>query len=117
MGKGKSLDEFQDDQRANAGDGEAAAEDETDTREVICVFEGHDVVEQFITLVGATALELDEKLKQGDEVALEVTGKVQKGEIVTRQRERRDGGRDETVIVRKIKVDGVKLIRATSQML
>lgn len=116
MTKTKGLDEFQDDQRQADENGQAPA-DEPDEREVIMVFDGHAVVEQFITLTGATALAIAEKLDHGDEVALEVTGKVQKAEIVTRQRERRDGGRDETVIVRKIKVDGVKLLRATSQML
>lgn len=109
MTKKKTLGEFQQGQNEHT--------EELDERTVIMEFEGAAVVEQFVSLTGATALELAERLNHGDEVALEITGKVQKGEIVTRQRERRDGGREETVIIRKIKVDGCKLLRATSQML
>ena len=114
MPKQKTLDKWQDGEDPNIADGGTASE--TDEREIIGEFEGVLIREQFVSLTGATMMELAEKLRHGDEVVLEITGKVQKGELITRERNRREGGPEETVLNRKIKVSDVKLVRATSQM-
>lgn len=87
-------------------------------QEVLFEFEEYGVEEQRLALVGASNLDIaDQELKHGDEVTIEVTGIVQKTRFETRQKRRRDGGRQFTEVVRVVKVDDAKVVRATSRML
>lgn len=95
----------------------AAAENEDNVeQEVLFEFEGSDVEEQLVSLLGCSALEISDKLNHGDEVVIEVRGKVQSTRINTKQRGDRAGGREVTRVVRAVKVDSGKLVRAMSTL-
>lgn len=93
-----------------------AEKEENIKQDVLFDFEGCNVEEQLVSLLGCSALEIADDLKHGDEVVIEVRGKVQSTRINTKQRGDRAGGREVTRVVRAVKVDSGKLVRAMSTL-
>jgi hypothetical protein len=93
----------------------AEANDEG-VQEALFVFEGTNVEEQLVALLGCAALKISDTLEQGDEVVIEVRGKVQQSRVVTKQRGDRAGGREVTRVVRVVKVDDGKIVRSIPRL-
>jgi hypothetical protein len=86
-------------------------------QEALFEFEGTKVEEQLVSLLGCSALEIDDTLEHGDEVVIKVRGKLQQTRIATKQRGDRAGGREVTRVVRVVKVDTGSLVRTVSKLI
>lgn len=87
-------------------------------QEVLFEFEDVVVEKAFLTLLGASALELDETqiIEQHDEVEIVLRGKCTQSRIVTRNRGDRDGGRQQTTVTRVVKIDELKGVKVKKQL-
>jgi hypothetical protein len=96
----------------------AAREEEVTEQVGLFEFESTIVEEQLLSVLGASSLELDESvvLEQGDEVEIVLVGKVQQSRIATKQRGRRDGGREVTRVTRVVKVDQLSRVTARPKL-
>ena len=94
----------------------AAEKHDEPEQEVLFEFEGTKVEEQLISLLGCSALDIDDALEHGDDVVIEVRGKVQSTRINTKQRGDRAGGREVTRVIRAVKVDSGKLVRTVPKL-
>lgn len=94
----------------------AAAAEAEPQQDVLFEFEDCAVEEQLVALLGCAALEMDFEATQGDEVVIEVRGKVQQTRIVTKQRGDRAGGREITRSVRVVKVDSGRVVRSIPRL-
>lgn len=82
------------------------------------VFEDMIVEKAYVSVLGASSLELDEDqvLEHGEEVEIVLRGVVQASRIVTKNRGDRDGGRKQTTVTRVVKVDELARVTVRPQL-
>jgi hypothetical protein len=97
---------------------EAAEEQTGSEQQELFVFEDVVVEKAYLSVLGASSLELaeDQVLEHGEEVELVFRGIVQASRIVTKNRGDRDGGRKQTTVTRVVKVDELKSIKVRPQL-
>ncbi len=99
---------------------EAAAKSEegVDAESTLFVFEDVIVEKAFLSVLGASGLDLSKfaEFGQDDEVEITLRGAAQEARIKTKNRGRRDGGRKQTIVTRVIKVDELTAVKVRPKL-